>query len=259
MITAKGSDLPVPGLSGVLVVLLVDYLPQHRAWGWLRLAQGATALKGTTGLLFAKIMGSGSDGGFGLRPSSSHQGLIGLFTDQLCADEFIASLRVADMVKRAREYWIGTLAITSARGQWDQQNWAQTPLHCLKNSQISSTDTLDSRPIATLTRASIRPAKAMSFWRYAPAAQEELGLANGCYLAMGLGEAPIVRQCTFSLWKNTESMMAYAHGNAHGQAIAAAKRHDFFAESMFVRLRVLNMWGTWQGKHFSPLMEATSA
>jgi hypothetical protein len=28
---------------------------------------------------------------------------------------------------------------------------------------------------------------------------------------MGLGEAPLVRQCTISVWDDTASMVAYAH------------------------------------------------
>jgi spheroidene monooxygenase len=85
------------------------------------------------------------------------------------------------------------------------------------------------------------------YWRYAPAAQDDLKNAPGCELAMGLGEAPLVRQCTFSLWKNTPSMMAYAHTGAHQQAIAAAHKNDFFSESMFVRMRVLRRAGQWSG------------
>ena len=72
-------DAPTATLSGVVVVLLVDFLRQHRAWGWLRMVQGPSALKSTPGLLFAKVMGSGHDGGFGLRPSASHQGWVCLF------------------------------------------------------------------------------------------------------------------------------------------------------------------------------------
>jgi spheroidene monooxygenase len=104
--------------------------------------------------------------------------------------------------------------------------------------------------VAALTRGSIRPAKAVSFWRYSPPAQADLSHASGCQLAMGLGEAPLVRQCTFTLWDDTESMLAYAHRGAHKLAIAAAAKHDFFSESMFARMRVLSMSGTWRGRKF---------
>jgi len=62
---------------------------------------------------------------------------------------------------------------------------------------------------------------------------------------MGLGEAPLVRQCTFSLWKDTSSMLDYAHQGAHQAAIEAAYRHNYFAESMFVRMRLLEHHGQW--------------
>jgi spheroidene monooxygenase len=68
---------------------------------------------------------------------------------------------------------------------------------------------------------------------------------------MGLGEAPLLRQCTFSIWKNTASMVAYAQSGAHLAAIQAAYKHGFFTESMFVRMRVLSMAGAWQGHDFT--------
>ena len=61
-------------LSGVVVVVLVNYLREHQAWGWMRLVQGPSSMKEAPGLVFAKVMGSGHGGGFGLRPSATHQG-----------------------------------------------------------------------------------------------------------------------------------------------------------------------------------------
>jgi spheroidene monooxygenase len=67
---------------------------------------------------------------------------------------------------------------------------------------------------------------------------------------MGLGEAPLVRQCTFSLWQDTASMLQYAHQGAHQQASAAAYKHQFFSESLFVRMQVQHMAGVWKGLPF---------
>ena len=36
-------------LSGVVVVVLVNYLREHQGWGWMRLMQGPGALKETPG------------------------------------------------------------------------------------------------------------------------------------------------------------------------------------------------------------------
>jgi spheroidene monooxygenase len=152
--------------------------------------------------------------------------------------------------ERAREYWTGLMAVGSSRGLWDGQAWDTTPAWEL-DAATDATATQRATPVlATLTRASIRAASAMSFWRHAPAAQDSLGQAQGCLLAMGLGEAPLVRQCTFSLWRDEKSMLDYARQGAHQQAIQAAYKHHFFTESMFVRMRVLDMQGVWGGRAY---------
>jgi spheroidene monooxygenase len=64
---------------------------------------------------------------------------------------------------------------------------------------------------------------------------------------MGLGEAPLLRQCTFSVWRDAKAMVAYAHHDAHQSAIQAAYKHQFFSESLFVHLRPIYMQGEWKG------------
>ena len=240
--------MPAGRVAGVMVVLLLDYRRQHQGWGWMRLVQGPGALKDTPGLRFAKVMGSGHAGGFSIRPSASHQGLITVFDQFEQAQNFLAGPYVAAAREHAREWWSGLLAVDSARGEWDAQAWGSTPASSLA---LPAAPTEAPQALAVITRASIRPAKAMAFWRFAPAAQNDLQKAPGCTLAMGLGEAPLVRQCTFSLWRDTPSMLAYAHGGAHQQAIEAAYRNNFFSESLFLRMRVLSQQGQWK-THVAP-------
>jgi spheroidene monooxygenase len=187
-------------VSGVVVVLLVDFLRAHQGWGWMRLVQGAAAFKDTPGLLFTKVMGSGHEGGFVLRPSATHQGLVCMFENAEQADQFIDSAAVKAYAERAKSIFVSALAVTSARGSWDGRAWDATPPERL--GKYLDMDT-QAAGMAALTRASIRPAKAVAFWRYAPAAQDDLKNAPGCELAMGLGEAPLVRQCTFSVCGKT--------------------------------------------------------
>lgn len=234
-------------LTGVVAVVLVDYLRQHQPWGWSRLARGPGAFREVPGMLFTKIMGSGHDGGFSLRPSTSHQGLVCLLQTFEMAQAFLASALVESARVRARESWVGLLAVTSSRGQWDGQAWdVSSPEALGAHAQDAA---MSGAPVAALTRASIRPSKVAAFWRHAPASQDAMAQAQGCDLAVGLGEAPVLRQCTFSLWHDLDAMTAYARGGAHGAAAQAALRQDYFTESMFVRMKLLQSSGDWKTLH----------
>lgn len=233
-----------PALLGVVAMVLVDLHSAQSPWGWMRMVRGPGALH-HEGLLFSKVMGSGHEGGFSLRPSATHQGLLCLFDCVSNAAQFFESTWVKDYKAHSREFCHGLLAITDSRGSWDGQTWGVTPKEALQDLYP---EVVEGEPMAALTRASIKFSKAVTFWRYAPPAQESLMHADGCQLAMGLGEAPMVRQCTMSVWRDTQAMDAYARQGAHQKAIQAAYRHDFFSESMFIRMRLLELHGLWKGQ-----------
>ena len=240
----------------VVAVLLVDFLRPHCRWGWMRLVAGPGAYKDVPGLQGVKVMGSGHGGGFTLRPSATHQGLICRFDSADAALDFLHGEQVQAYRARARECWGGLLSVHAARGEWDQQAWGLSDAHSTALSPAwqerlpPPRDGSDDAPLAVLTRASIHPAKATAFWRHAPAAQASLDAAPGCQLSMGLGEAPLVRQCTFSLWQDETTMLASAREGAHQIASSAAWRQKFFSESLFLRMRVLRMAGRWKARDF---------
>lgn len=235
---AAPSMRPADALADeVALLVLADIVPAARLWGWSRFVLGGWALRRVPGLAFARQLGSGHDGGFGLRPSGSRQGLFLLFDDEAAADAFVdASPEMAGYRRRASELCTVKLRAFSSRGRWGGVAAAVAAAPPVAG------------PIAALTRASIRPRKALAFWRMAPAAQAALGSAPGCRLAVGLGEAPLLRQATFSLWDSVEAMNAYARGGAHLAAIRAAQRDGHFSESMFVRFVPLAVRGQWKGR-----------
>ncbi len=67
---------------------------------------------------------------------------------------------------------------------------------------------------------------------------------------MGLGEAPLLRQATFSIWNSIADMDAYARSGAHLEAIRSARQDGFFSESLFMRFVPLSMHGVWQGVRY---------
>jgi heme-degrading monooxygenase HmoA len=220
------------------VLLLADIADASRLWGWSRIVRGPRALQGIPGLLFSKVLGSGFEGGFDLRPSRSRQGVFALFESFQTAQDFIAhSPLVHAYQNRSNEFCCVTLKTCSCRGSWDGislQVTTDPPLH---------------GPVAALTRASIKFNKAHAFWRHAPPSQTALDDVDGCRLAVGLGEAPFFRQATFSIWDSVSDMNAYARTGSHLEAIKAAQKHGYFSESMFARFVPLKVQGQWLGKH----------
>jgi hypothetical protein len=201
--------------------------------------RGPKTFKSIPCLRFVKMLGSGYEGGFGLRPSKSRQGVFAVFSNERAADEFIDYSELAQTYQqRSSEYLVAKLKAWSSRGSWD-------------GSQFSApaSEPVDG-PIAALTRASIQLSKAASFWRFAPAAQASLELAEGCQLAVGLGEAPFLRQATFSVWDSVAAMSAYARTGAHLDAIRAAHENQYFSESLFVRFVPISMYGTWKNRQY---------
>ena len=221
----------------VAVLLLACMAPGARLWGWSRIVLGALPLRGVPGLRFAKALGSGRRGGFGLQPSLSRQGLFAVFDNEAEADDFLqSSLTVAGYRDHAEELCVLKLRAVSCRGRWSGQTIG------VRAAPVEAGAT-----VASLTRASIRPHKAHRFWAHSPPAEVALQRAEGCLLAVGLGEAPLLRQATFSLWRDQAAMDAYARGGAHGQAIRGALQEGWFSESMFVRFVPLSISGRWLG------------
>ena len=221
----------------VVVVVLAELKPLAIPWGWWRVARGQRSLKTQPGLVFAKALGSGHEGGFGLRPSASRQGLFALFDGEDQADAFIErSAHVQAYQRRAHECCVMKLRAISSRGSWS-------------GHQIGVTASAPAQgPVVSLTRASIRPRRASAFWRQSPPSEASLERAAGCSLAVGLGEAPVLRQATLSLWQSQSAMDAYARSGAHLAAIHAAYDGKYFSESMFVRFLPVSLQGRWKGK-----------
>jgi spheroidene monooxygenase len=88
----------------------------------------------------------------------------------------------------------------------------------------------------------------MRFWRHAPPSHRAVEDAPGCLLTAGLGEAPLFRQATFSIWTDVAAMNAYARSGPHLEAIKAAKDEEHFSESLFARFVPYDARGSWIGR-----------
>jgi len=94
--------------------------------------------------------------------------------------------------------------------------------------------------IAVITRARIKLLKNSIFWRSVPPVTFSLKNSPGLLNAIGIGEAPIGLQGTFSLWQDPLSVSTFAYrGEAHKEAIKATQRERWYAEELFSRFAVI--------------------
>lgn len=220
------------------VLALIDIASESRLWGFGRYIFGKFPFRNVPGLLFCKILGSGFNGGFSTKPSLTKQGFFCVFDTKQNAEVFKQSSLILRAYKsHANEFFIATLHAYSSRG-----SWSGFTLDEVNHPPASG-------PIASLTRASIRPFKAIQFWARAKPAEQAVKVASGSILTAGLGEAPYFRQATFTIWENLKSIDEYAQSGAHLSAIKAAYGENYFSESMFTRFRVGSANGVWQGKY----------
>jgi hypothetical protein len=238
----------VPGTTtdnaaGAAVVVLTRLPTSSLAWGWAQLARGAVQQPRFEGLRLARIMGSGRQGGFGLVPSLHVQGLVALFDTVEHAERYVHEApAVQARLDRAdpHESLVAVLATLSSKGAWGGVS--------LQPTEPRSTHA--GGPLAVITRASIKANKAAAFWRHAAPSEASLARSPGCQLAVGLGEAPLLRQFTLSVWDSAAQMQSFAQQGSHGQASRSAWQHGWFSEWLFARLHPVRLRGRWAGTRF---------
>ncbi len=94
--------------------------------------------------------------------------------------------------------------------------------------------------IAVLTRASIKWNKAKLFWDNVPSVATDLSNSFQPEFTAGVGEAPYIRQATFSVWKSDEEMKKFAYQNpAHKKVMELTKVHQWYSEELFYRFSVI--------------------
>ena len=95
--------------------------------------------------------------------------------------------------------------------------------------------------IAVLTRATIRLSRLIAFWKAVPSASFQLDLHPGFIYSIGIGEIPLIKQATFSIWESESNMKEYAYKmRAHQEVIKRTRDENWYSEEMFLRFRVLD-------------------
>lgn len=102
-------------------------------------------------------------------------------------------------------------------------------------------------PVAVLTRASLRARHVRRFYAAVPPIAAEVGA--GVAFGFGFGEAPLLRQGTFSLWGSPAAVTAFRRdARAHATAMRDTARIGWYAEELFTRFAIVDAIGSIDGR-----------
>ena len=203
-----------------------------------RMAVDRSLLRRTPGLRFAKLLGTGSGRTF--TPSDADPtrwGLLAVWDDYAAVDRFERGPVAGRWRAFAEEEWTARMRPLAARGRWSRQEPFGQPVPAPWNG-----------PVAAVTRARLILRRAVRFWAAVPPVSADLHRAPGLRMALGIGEAPLGLQGTFSVWDDTDALNAFAYDRPpHAAVIERTAREGWYAEELFARLAVLSTSGTLAG------------
>jgi heme-degrading monooxygenase HmoA len=205
----------------------------------LRMATARPALRRTPGLRFAKLLGTGSGRTFTVRDADPRRwALLSVWDDAAAADAFEQAAPLARWRRRAEEEWSVRLRPLAARGRWSRREPFGRPAPHRWDG-----------PVAAVTRARLVPRRALAFWRAVPPVSADLHAGPGLRFALGIGEAPVGLQGTFSVWESAAALNSFAYDRpAHAAVVARTAREGWYAEELFARFALLSARGTVGGR-----------
>ena len=144
------------------------------------------------------------------------------------------------------------------RGAGGHGSWRGREIPRILLEGVSSTSTTPSgAPLAMITRADVRPRAWRAFSRDARVVDRELHASEGLLAVVGIGEAPVFRLGTFSLWRDAASIQRFAYGRPeHSRVVQRTRNEDWYGEEMFARFEPYWSTGTWDGR--DPLRDMVS-
>ncbi len=211
--------------------------PLARLWAFGMMGMARLSLPRIGGIGFWKLCGSGTGEGFTPIPNTAVYAILATWPDLATAQRQTAKARLFQRYRhRASEDWTLFLVPISSHGKW-------AGIAPFKPSADQGTG-----PIAALTRATIRPRRALRFWARVPDISRVIGSDPNVIFKIGIGEVPLVHQVTFSVWPDTESMAHFARRDGpHARAIRAVRDGDWFREELYARFRIAGETGQWDG------------
>lgn len=209
-------------------LIQLRFADPERFWAFRQMGLLGRAIRDARGLTFHRMLGVGRRFA-GVDPDWSRYVLLTVWRAEEDARRFLGEHPAFRRYRaRAQGDVVFHLAATRVTGTWDG------------SQPFGEATTADpDGEVAVLTRATLRLQAQLSFWRATDAVLPELDAAPGLVRALPIGELPVLRSGTFSLWQSGAAVTAFARMPKHAAAMRARAEQGFYAEELFARFAVL--------------------
>jgi len=215
----------------MIVAYLWTIKPSRIPFALVAMGMDRFVLRRSKNVGFFKSLGTGKGETF--TPSDANALRWGLIVEVQDIDSFDQSFVVKQWRKNSASEFRALLEPISSHGQWAKQE------------PFIATAKDWNGPVAAITRARIKWHQNFRFWSSVPPVTMSLKSAPGLISAIGIGEAPIGLQGTFSLWESAEAIKNFAYkGAAHQKAIADTSAFNWYSEELFARFAVREIRGS---------------
>ena len=203
-----------------------------------RLGTDRLRLARVDGLDFWRLLGTGSGDSTGGGADFARTAMFAVWADESDLDRFLDTSRVATRWDGAEEAWHVRLRSVGGHGRWRGVD----PLEGLEEGHRDGA-------VAIVTRADVRRSAWKVFGAASNVVDAELHTAPGLIDVIGIGEAPIGRLATFSLWESLGDARHFAYSMPdHVDIVRRTRKEDWYSEELFARFEPFGSTGTWNGR-----------
>jgi heme-degrading monooxygenase HmoA len=209
----------------------------HALGALLRLGTDRLRLRRVEGLVFWRLLGTGAGSDTSQGANLRRTALFAVWQDEQACERFMNSHTLAKRWQGANESWHVKLRSVGGHGSW--RGFAVAD-----ELERGSGDGV----VAMITRADVRRHSWKVFRRAGVSVNTELHQAEGLITVVGIGEAPVGRLGTFSLWRSLDSMRRFAtEGPHHQEVVQRTRTEEWYGEELFARFEPYDSTGTWDG------------
>ena len=204
-----------------------------------RMGKDRGPVRSLPGCSFAKLLGTGSGRSFTMADADLHHWAVLACwespDDAARGTQSASYLRWRDLATEEASF---TLRPLSSRGSWAGRHPFGEPIPHRWDG-----------PIAAVTRARIKTRQWRAFWGAVPPVSADLHAGEGLLFALGIGEAPVGLQGTFSIWSDNAALTDFAQRRSpHQEVVRKTHELGWYSEELFARFALMSATGRYDGR-----------